>query len=432
MKIKWGGLIETVNELEGKCENPYLESLVQKLQKIEQCNSIHQMRKIINSFSEYDRNYLNSKILDDLSSSEYTRTISEIRWMGKENTTPRTVPKGRKRKNCTLRNAAKKGHFSVVQFMYEKGFFRIKNEPEKAFIYALENGHFDIVYFLVNNGVNIRHGNDRAAYISCKNGYLDFLIYLEQKGLFACIPDPERRVQIDENMFYKALTHGRIDIVRYFMKKNIVLIVIEYAIIHAIKRNYLDVLQYIYDMPADIICKGLVAPRDSDYILILSSRMADWAFSYGNSEVLRFILEKCPSVRKDFNCFSIKHVEIIKFLYEELKMPVDTLRKIRYYYDSFENNKKFPISDDNYDSFELVKYMTEKGILEFSNRYFQYYMLYTCANEKIIGYMKEKKFKFDFTYFRIENGKLKHLCFTIPEILRNVPEEFLPVISIQN
>lgn len=70
LKYRWGGLLEVLLELEGAEEvikdQSDLRTYRDTLYKLEQTKTIKEAKKVINTFSEHERNYLNSPLLDGL------------------------------------------------------------------------------------------------------------------------------------------------------------------------------------------------------------------------------------------------------------------------------------------------------------------------------------------------------------------------------
>lgn len=126
LKYPWGGLIEELSQLEEFKtlleQRDDLLSYYNRLQFLESVD-LDSVQAILNTFTPYDRNYLNSRLLDHLT----------------------TVFKSADAEKMST--ACEKGYLDVVQFLIDKNV----EMKEKAFIYACENNRFKLVEWVLSN-----------------------------------------------------------------------------------------------------------------------------------------------------------------------------------------------------------------------------------------------------------------------------------------
>lgn len=70
MKYKWGGLLETLEETDGKHENPKLTQIQKIIEAIEETNDISSAKSITTLLKQH-QNYLCSPLLDDLLTGDF-------------------------------------------------------------------------------------------------------------------------------------------------------------------------------------------------------------------------------------------------------------------------------------------------------------------------------------------------------------------------
>ena len=83
--------------------------------------------------------------------------------------------------DIALRDASDKGHLEVVKYLIEKGA-NIHAESDQALGYASRSGHLEVVKFLLQAGAKINAYNDYALRMAAANGHLDIVKYLVEHG----------------------------------------------------------------------------------------------------------------------------------------------------------------------------------------------------------------------------------------------------------
>lgn len=114
-----------------------------------------------------------------------------------------------------------------------------------ALIVAAENGHFSIVQYLVEKGVDFHAEHENALRIAAGDGYLDIVKYLVKNGANIHAKGEEALIN--------AAYHGHLNIVKYLVEKGAQLHVNnEIELIWAAEHGHLEIVQYLLDKGADI------------------------------------------------------------------------------------------------------------------------------------------------------------------------------------
>jgi ankyrin repeat protein len=107
-----------------------------------------------------------------------------------------------------IRTAAENGHLDIVKFLISEGV-DVHSDKDYPLRYSARYGHFDVVKLLIENGADIHSKNNRALQQACNNGHLSIVQYLMNKG---ANPDCEKF-----NSIYSAAKNKHYDIVKFFM-----------------------------------------------------------------------------------------------------------------------------------------------------------------------------------------------------------------------
>jgi len=83
--------------------------------------------------------------------------------------------------DCAVRWASENGHLEVVQFLISNGA-DIHACNDYAIRWASINGHLEVVQFLISKGADIHADNDFAVRHASKNGHLEVVQFLISKG----------------------------------------------------------------------------------------------------------------------------------------------------------------------------------------------------------------------------------------------------------
>ena len=107
----------------------------------------------------------------------------------------------------TLIESAKNGHLDIVKYLVEHGA-DIHTDDDKAFRVSAINGHLDVVKFLIKNGADIHSGDDEALKESIENGHVEVVKSLVTKGVDIGF--------FDFNDFIYNLRDNQVNVLKYF------------------------------------------------------------------------------------------------------------------------------------------------------------------------------------------------------------------------
>ena len=95
-------------------------------------------------------------------------------------------PDIRANNDIAVRWASQDGHLEVVKYLVSQGagirapcFYQINDEPVRL---ASENGHLEVVKYLVSQGANIRAADDEAVKLAYEYGHSEVVKYLVSQG----------------------------------------------------------------------------------------------------------------------------------------------------------------------------------------------------------------------------------------------------------
>jgi ankyrin repeat protein len=138
---------------------------------------------------------------------------------------------------------------------------------------ACENGHFEIVKFLVKNGADIHMQYNYAFVYSCKNGHLEIVKFLFKNGADIHVPF--------ESSLIKACGNGKIEIVKFLLEKGAYIDFYDNEpLIKSCEKGHIDIVKLLLDNGVDL-------HTDNDKPLITSSY-------HGHINIVKFLLKKEP------------------------------------------------------------------------------------------------------------------------------------------
>jgi hypothetical protein len=188
-----------------------------------------------------------------------------IRTIGKDNVSEYVWCR---KKHRSIDNAARDGNLIGLRYLAEICGDNIHIYNDEALRLSAENGHLEIVQYLVGRGANINLANGYALHYSAGNGHLEVVIYLVEHGA---------------NLYAKALTisasNGHIWIVKYLVEKCCVDINSTYALHYSADNGHLEVVRYLVERGADI-------HKDKEAALVTSA-------ARGQLEVVKYFIEEC-------------------------------------------------------------------------------------------------------------------------------------------
>lgn len=155
----WGGLLEELESMEGfetlLETREDLQNYIRKLRSIEQSKTVKDARRIVSTFSAFDRNYLNSSLLDRLCETNVRH--SWLKW------------------------ACRKGYLDVIYFLLERG---AELFPDRMLTTAIIYNQRDVIKFLFERGVEVEDKHACIAEISNHENMVAFLYNLYDERLY--------------------------------------------------------------------------------------------------------------------------------------------------------------------------------------------------------------------------------------------------------
>ena len=191
----------------------------------------------------------------------------------------------------SVRNAMENGHFEVVKFLVDNG---APLDPTPA----AEYGHLDILKYLVDiKGADIHVYDDWSIYSATENGHVEVVKFLA-----------ERSDSIPSDLSLYAAKQGNVELLKFFHSKNLDL---RYSDDHpfrlAAEGGHLECVKFLYDFGADIRNKN--------------ERALKKAVGNGHFNVVKFLVEKGVDVHVDNDvCLLLaierERLDIIQYLLE--------------------------------------------------------------------------------------------------------------------
>jgi ankyrin repeat protein len=190
--------------------------------------------------------------------------------------------------------AVKNGELPLVIRAIQHG----ANEKDTlALIFAVRNGHLEIVNFLNENGANIHYRNDDILREASENGYVEIVKYLIEKGA---------NVHTQNDITIKtAAQNGHLNVIKYLVETGYIHSDNDAALRTASEHGYLDIVKYLVENGADIHAENEEALRYSS--------------QNGHFDVVKYLVENGANVHAQNNKafkFATKagHTDIAKYL----------------------------------------------------------------------------------------------------------------------
>lgn len=192
-------------------------------------------------------------------------------------------------------NAAGYGHLNVVTFLVKNGI-KICNNSDTSLCNAAENGYGEVVATLIHE--NVSEGMEEMLQLSALNGHLDMVKYLVMVG-----------ADIRTDNYYVlncAAENGHLDIVKYLVSIGAnIHIEDDRVLCIAAKNGHLNIVEYLLSLGANI-------HTDNDAALCSAAES-------GYLDIVEFLLSKGAKIHTvdDYPLrFSAKngHLEVVKLL----------------------------------------------------------------------------------------------------------------------
>ncbi|BCS83144.1 ankyrin repeat protein [Cotonvirus japonicus] len=254
-----------------------------------------------------------------------------------------------------IRWASKKNHNNIMKFIVNK-----KSDNHKkniALRCSIEHGNFEMVKYLIDQGVDINVDNGNIIHSALYYGRIETIKYLVEHGA---------DVNINNGSIIKnALYRGHYEIVKHMIKYGAdININNNDIIISAVTSRRLDVAKFLVEIGADI-------QACDNWIL-------KWASEHGRLEVIKFLVEIGVDIQYDNN-LAIRwssfegHLECVKFL---VSQGADIQAQ-----DNYAIRRA-----SEYGRLEVVKFLVEKGADIQANNY------YSIKQASKNGHMEVVKF----------------------------------------
>ena len=201
------------------------------------------------------------------------------------------------RHDIPIVKAARYGHNEIVKYLVENTVGSGRND---AIVIACENGFFEIVEILVDNGVNFRVYDDLPFRLAVNNGHHEIVKYLLDKGA---------DVQSNSNhAIRRACALGRFEFVKYLAERGADLHAVkDLALCDASERGVFKAVKYLVELVgADVLY------RDNNAIKLASGN--------GHNKIVKYLVEKGADFRAQ-NEYSMKeaiangHLLVVKYLF---------------------------------------------------------------------------------------------------------------------
>ena len=164
--------------------------------------------------------------------------------------------------------ACKEGNLVLVESLLES--IKIRTLHSSVWM-ASENGHLEVVKYLVENGADFRVLDNRAVRHASVNGHIEVVKYLVEKGA-----DFRAR---DNHAVTAASANGHLEVVKYLVEKGADFrACYDYAIRIASTCGNLEIVKYLVEMGADFRA--------------LDNQAVRWASHNGHLEVVKYLIGK--------------------------------------------------------------------------------------------------------------------------------------------
>lgn len=144
---------------------------------------------------------------------------------------------------AALNVAVRNGHLDIVKYLDEKGA-DIHDRRDDILRQASENGRVEIVKYLLERGADVHTQNDVTIKIASQNGHLNVIKYLVEKGYIHTDNDVALRT---------ASEHGHLNIVKYLVEHGAdVHAENDEALRYSSQNGHFEVVKYLVENGANV------------------------------------------------------------------------------------------------------------------------------------------------------------------------------------
>lgn len=159
-----------------------------------------------------------------------------------------------------LSDSGARGRFEVVKFLMDNNCIKSKEYIQYTSCIASDNGHLDIVEFLVKGGHIDKKNKCNTLNIACNRNYCNIVEFLVE-GDYVNIDDVN-------NALTEASKHNSLEVVKFLVEKNHINIEgMNQALKESIRSNYFDVVKCLVDNGAFVNLNDLSEKTISSKII---------------------------------------------------------------------------------------------------------------------------------------------------------------------
>ena len=214
------------------------------------------------------------------------------------------------------------------KFEYTGGDFRKQYNLLKTidmdylFRQAVRAGELSLVIYAVNNGANLNTIGGEALSTASLEGYFDIVKYLVENGV---------NVENIYNPLTKAAENGHLDIVKYLVENGAdIHIDRDLPLAYATENDHYDVVKYLVEKGADVIrARAIESAASNGNFLILQYLVENSNADLSNVlskadpkfEIVKYLVEKGSNITPQYLLFAASRgtVDAVKYLLERTK-----------------------------------------------------------------------------------------------------------------
>lgn len=259
---EWGGLMQelsTMDDFETLLKNRQdLRLHKTKLKALEESKTIHEIRETLDTFSDLDRNYLNSPMLDILLDTYKTEkwfilacskgNINCVRFLLDKKIHTYSA-KNEEVLERALNEVCAIGDLEIAKLLLDNGAsVHDSKYPGSILTTASMTGHLEIVKLLLTRGANVQQYKDKA--LNWAGDNIEMVKFLLESGANIHYP---KDADFFMDTFVKACASGLTNIVKLYLDKGAnVHINDDDALIFACRNGYLDIVKLLLDKGANV------------------------------------------------------------------------------------------------------------------------------------------------------------------------------------
>lgn len=194
-----------------------------------------------------------------------------------------------------LRKVCRRGYLYSLKKLISPGASKVKYIAE-CFHAAVIGGHFNIVEYFVEDGIDLKEHGERALHTACSHGHVRIIKYL--------ISIHTELKESYSSALETACSNGQLDVTKFLISK-VAYVKLNRLLRMACEFDHLDIIKYLVSQGAD------VGVWNNTAIAVAASK--------GNVEIAKFLVESGADVKADRN-WAIRyasrngHLKMVKYL----------------------------------------------------------------------------------------------------------------------